>query len=51
MSERAGFPAAEPDVRIRVAADGVKDLYETDSELTAWTALDAEELADEYLQR
>lgn len=39
------------DQRIRVAAAGVKDLYETGGELTEWTALDAEEFVDDNCQR
>lgn len=37
--------------RIGDAAAGVKDLYESDRELTEWTALDADEFSDDYLQR
>ena len=43
--------ATDRDRRMRVAAAGVKELYEADSELTEWTALDAEDFVDENLQR
>ncbi len=43
--------AADRDRRMRAAAAGVKELYEAGSELTEWTALDAEEFADEHLPR
>ena len=36
---------------MKVAAAGVKDLYEAGGELTEWTVLDAEDFTDEYLQR
>ena len=41
--------AAERDRRIRVAAAGVKELYESDSALTEWAVLDGEEFVDEHL--
>jgi hypothetical protein len=41
--------AADRDRRMRVAAAGVKELYEPGTEWTEWTALDAEEFADEHL--
>jgi hypothetical protein len=40
--------AADSDRRIRSAAVGVKDLYETGTE---WNALDSEDFVDEYLPR
>jgi hypothetical protein len=43
--------ATERDRRLRAAAAGVKEMYEPGSELTEWTALDAEEFADEHLAR
>ena len=43
--------AEDRDRRMQVAAAGVKELYETGSEWTEWTALDAEEFADEHLPR
>ncbi len=39
------------DRHLRAAAAGVKDLYEAGSELTEWTALDAEGFVDEHLTR
>jgi hypothetical protein len=42
--------ATDADRQMRVAASAVKDLYEAGSELTEWTAPDAEESADEDLQ-
>ncbi len=42
--------AIDDDQRMQAAAAALKDLYETGSELTEWTALDAEEFADDDLQ-
>lgn len=44
-------PRTERDRRMRAAAGSVKDLYEGGSDMTEWTALDAEEFADDYLER
>ncbi len=43
--------ATERDRHLRTAAAGVKDLYEAGSELTEWTALDAEGFMDEHPAR
>lgn len=42
---------SEQEQRLRDAAARVKELYEPGGELTEWTALDAEEFADEYAPR
>ncbi len=39
--------ATDEDQQMRAAAAALKDLYEADSELTEWTALDAEEFVDQ----
>jgi hypothetical protein len=36
--------------RIRTAAAGIKDLYESGGGLTEWTALDSEEFSDDYIK-
>ena len=36
---------------MRVAAASVRELYESDSELTEWTVLDGEEFVDANLPR
>jgi hypothetical protein len=38
----------ERNQRMRAAALAVKDLYEPGGELTEWTALDGEEVLDDY---
>jgi hypothetical protein len=40
-------PRSEDDRRMRCAAASVRDLYEPRSDLTEWTALDAEEFVDD----
>jgi len=47
---RTPDPRAEDDHRMRSAAASVRDLYEPGSDLTEWTALDAEESADDDLE-
>ena len=45
-------PAAmDEERRMQAAAAAAKDLYEFGSELTEWTALDAEEFVDEHFER
>ena len=44
-------PRTEDDHRMRMAAAGVRDLYEPGSDLTEWTALDAEGFVDDDLER
>ena len=46
---RHGGCEAGPGSALCTVAAGVKELYEPGSELTRWTALDAEEFADEHL--
>lgn len=48
-----GTPAlrSEQEKRLREAAARVRELYEPGGELTEWTALDAEEFADEFVPR
>jgi hypothetical protein len=54
VRENLGFgkpdPKTEVDRRTRNAAASVRDLYEPGSDLTEWTALDAEEFADDDLE-
>lgn len=51
LTAGAAGAAADRNQRMKVAAAGVKDLYEAGGELTEWTVLDAEDFTDEYLQR
>jgi hypothetical protein len=51
LASQSAVPASEQERRLRTAADRVKDLYEGHNELTEWTVLDAEDVADDYLQR
>ena len=41
---------AVQDRRMQAAALGVKDLYEPGGDLTEWTSLDSEDVADDYVQ-
>ncbi|NLY03149.1 MAG: hypothetical protein GXY83_44440 [Rhodopirellula sp.] len=43
--------AADSNRRMRAAAANVRDLYEGGTELTEWTALDAEDFVDEHPHR
>jgi hypothetical protein len=51
LATQSAVPTSERERRLRAAADRVKDLYEGHDELTEWTVLDAEDVADDYLQR
>lgn len=39
------------DLRLREAAEAIKDLYEPGGELTEWTVLDGEDFHDESVSR
>ena len=43
--------SADPDARLREAADAARALYEPGGQHTDWTALDSEEVLDDTLPR
>jgi len=51
LASRTSDPETEGDRRMRSAAVSVSDMYEPGGNLTEWTALDAEEFADDDLER